>query len=577
MARVSFTLRKDGLTLPGSYLQYNSSLGARTDDDNALRSDGFQIPPLLTNVVVGGNQYAAAAYFSVDAVDYGVTYITWGVPLTAASAVGGTPVATEVVIVYSPDGEPDTIDGGAALVETTTSSEYYHNPPSGKWAYYTLFLKYQGSSGDLYYEPAAKLSVLVPTNYGSTDVLYNHIPQMYREYDVATDTGTGGHLYRYLSIFGWDADRLRTLIEYFIGCRDPRVARTEELDHIADEIGVPLSSVELGTSRLRAFMDEIGIIRRASGIETNLANALTALTGSEVIVDAATRNIYIKPNRVNLFRDPLLTNPAQSSLDGGFPTTTVFSTTVDGGLYNTRPVPASVNPTTDGGSPSSVYAFTTGYWWFYPDPTQANTTIFETTGTYLAIGAGRIFYFSVDVTGQDVIKKLKLYYKAGGVEVEAASATTATVVGGRKYWKLVIPDTYTGDPNVYLRAEYTTTPAEPTALFKNILLEENNIGPFFYGGTTRGGWVHGDIGGSTGSVSDYRWYDPVIPPASPLANNSFSVYSSNYQKTKSVVDRLLPTLLPVTELVTSGTVYSNQPFLVTKWTVTYNYVPGYGS
>lgn len=568
MARASFTLRQEGTNLPGSYLQYpptydtSPSSGLRTLDDGILRADGYQIAPILSNVVPGGNQYTAVAFFSVEAVDYGVTHLEWGVPLTAASAVGVTPVATQVIIAYSPDGEPDTVNEGSVLVETITDSQFFHDAPSGKWAYYTLFLKYQGSTGDIYYEPAAKLSVLVPKNFGSTDLLFNHIPSIYREMDGGMDNGSGGPLYRYLSIFGWDADRIRTLVEYFIGCRDPMNSRTEELDALASELGLSFSSVELGTSRLRAFMNDIGSIRRGTGIATTLSSALSSLTGSEVVVDTATRNIYVKPQRVNLFKDPLLVNSPANSLDGGAANTTVYTSSVDGGSAGSS-VTYSAN--TDGGAASTTYSATTGYWTYYSDPTQSNTTIFEMTGPYLYIEAGKVFYFSVDSSGQEFINKVRLFYTSGGSRVEIASDLTATKVGGRRYWKLSVPTTFTSASMAALSVEYTSTPTGPTALFKNILLEENNIGPFFYGGTSRGGWVKDDAG----AVSDFRWYSPT------QVNDSLSVYSANYQKTKFVVSKMLPLLLPVTELVTSGTVYSNQPVTVNKWTVNYNYIPGY--
>ena len=555
----------------GSYLQGQTITPARDPDDGFLRADGVQIPPILTNVIPGGNQYSSVAFFSVDSVDYATNLLQWGVPLTAASAVGVTPVATQVVIVYSPDGEPDTVNEGSVVVETTNSSLYYHTAPSGKWAYYTLFLKYQGSAGDVYYEPAAKLSVLTPKDFGSTDILYNHIPALYREMDGGLDKGEGGPLYRYLSIFGWDADRLRTLVEYFIGCRDPANARTEELDQIASELGVPFSSVELGAARLRAFMDDIGISRRESGISINLSAALSSITGSAVTVDTTNRRIYVKPQRVNLFKDPTLKNGPATALDGGIASTTVFSSVVNAA--------ASVTATYDGGAAATSFATTTGYWTYY---TTATTSIFETV--YATGGAsvngiytepGKIFYFSVDSSvGANAISRVLLYSGPPASLVEVVSTSTPIQVGGRKYWKLVIPDTASAGW-LTLRAEYTSSGDSPETLFKNILLEENNIGDFFNGGTQRGGWMKYE----TGSISDFRWFDPTNPTAgqSALANNAYSVYSTNYQKTKAVVTKMLPYLLPVTELVTSGTIYSNQTVIVNKWTVYYNYLSGYTS
>lgn len=560
MAKASFTLRKTDAGLSGSYLQFpptydtSPSAGTRDTDDGFLRADGFQTAPMLS--VLGE--------FTASAVDYTLTHLTWGVPLV--STLTSTPQATQVILVYSPDGEPDIVDAGSVLLETTTDGEYYHTCPEGRWAYYTLFLKYQSSTGDLYYDAAARLSVLVPKNYGSTDILFNHMPTYYREQDGTLDTGAGGPLYRYLSIFGWDADRLRTLLDYFVGCRDPQVARTEELDHLASEFGVPFTSVALGTSRLRAFMNEIGYIGRGNGKESILEAALSAVTGSEVTVNYATSTIYIKPQRVNLVRDPMLKTGLSTAFDGGLPTTTTFGSVVDfGGVTLSGPV----TTTYDGGAPNTVYSSASGYWSSYVDGSQSNVTILEGVSATIKVAASKVFYFSVDLNAQNYILKVGLCDTATSGRPYIASDSVPTTIGGRKYWKIEIPANYSGTPSTAaLKIEYTTTTTDPTSLFKNVLLEENNLGQYFDGSTARGGWVSG----TNGLVSDFRWYEPS--GASASANASFSVYDSNYQKTKAVVARILPELLPVNQLVTSGTVYSNRP-ITTKWTLVYDYMPDY--
>jgi hypothetical protein len=121
-----------------------------------------------------------------------------------------------------------------------------------------------------------------------------------------------------------------------------------------------------------------------------------------------------------------------------------------------------------------------------------------------------------------------------------------------------------------VRIEFQSQPGSPDLYFSNILLEENNVGSYFDGSSTRGGWV---VDPNNIKVSDFQWYEPS--GASASVNASFSIYNDNFQKTKALINLLLPTLLPVTELITSGTIYSNQPISVNKWSVVYNYLPGY--
>jgi hypothetical protein len=100
--------------------------------------------------------------------------------------------------------------------------------------------------------------------------------------------------------------------------------------------------------------------------------------------------------------------------------------------------------------------------------------------------------------------------------------------------------------NAYV--EYLVDLSETTFVNGLLLAERNNLGLYFDGSTVRGGWLV-----DTASVSDYRW--------AGTANNSRSLYTEDYQRTKSVLSQVLFDILPITE--------------VSKYTISsFNAVPG---
>lgn len=668
MARASFTLRKTTSDY-GSYTSYPPSsdgtaatvgLVNRPDDDSFLRADDLQVAAPLVEVIPGGNEWATVGYFNVNVLDYREVRIAWGVPL--ATTLTGTPQATRIVLTYSKQGEPSTIPEGVTLVDSTDGTgTYIHDAEPGEWAYYTLFVKYESNAGDEYYEPAASLSVLTPNELDSTNSLYSKIPFYYRGLDSELDEGGGGPLYRYLSVIGWDVDRVRTLIDFLMSCKDPQKANGQTLDLIASDLGLDIMSQELGAARLRAVLNDIGALRRSTGLSTALTAAITALTGSVVTMSGST--IRVHPQRVNFIVDPMLTSTGANA-DGGVPSSS-FNEIIDGGVPNTTVFdpPGPYGSPVDGGAPGTVFT-ETGVWSSVINPVEVNEYVARTLGAAVPVFPGDVFYFSIHNNSQETVTNVALDAIAGSVRSEIVQSDTPIRIGSTKYWKMEIPADFevelpavssatisgtTGiltfssphnlnesliqngmqltlsgfnppgwngtfsvvavpspttvqlqfaTPSILYEAplwvdvtEAITLPGPgvapfgtvtvnralaavrfhyspkgdtslTTAIGGNLLLEKNYIGSYFDGNTVRGGWVTGNP-----SISDFRWLG--------TENNSFSVYSENYQKTASVVSRLLPSLLPVTRLVTSGTVYSNRLVNVTTYTLSYNYIPGY--
>jgi len=590
MARKSFVVQK---TTPeyGSYLQYPSSSEAastslwggasypvRLDDDTRLKSNDLQLPPLLSDPLVAGELQGAIAFFEADVDSYDQVKLSWGAPLSTISA---TVSATALLIVYSPFGEPPTISDGTLLLETSTDSTYTHTVPSGKWAYYSVFVKYESTQGDLYYEKASSLSVLTPKEYGGSMDLYKKVPLYYRLLDDEMDSGSGGPLQRFISAFGFELDRTRTEIDFLMTCKDPEIANSYVLDTLADDLSVKIVSDELGPLRLRNILNSIGKLRRQTGTIEGIETFYTALTGSDVVIDTVNKKIKVYAQRVNLLKDPNVTYGTGSGFDGGSPFTASPVQVYDAGVPGT----ASFTNTYSGGTPpDSPNQFTenafnvTPLWVYGPDASSGGSiSVLQTANADVPVIYGDVLYFSVQnelfQNASANITKVALYKTAGygtGSEVLVASTTNSLVSGGNQYWELVVNSSVTTYTNVFLAVFFKSEIVVETA-FKRMLLERSINGEYFDGHTVLGGWLTDNA-----RVSDYRWYNPANPSSSVdgAEHQNFSVYNSNYQKTRNVAKRLLPTVLPVTELVSTGTVYSTAAPQSPRWEITYNHIPG---
>lgn len=579
MAYTSITIRR--VDTGGDYLQYvpvASVSGASSL--TYLRGDGVQEAPVLSDEIAVGGLLTKAAFFEAIPFDYGVVDVSWGLTLYDASPSQVRPY--EVVLCYSPDGCPETIGEGFVLTETRTQSTYRHFQAQSPWSYYTLFVRFKGGlSNSDYYEPVAKLTVLVPNNLGSTDDLYSKIPEVHRYADESSD----GDLYKYLSIFGWDLDRIRTLIDFLMAMKDPRVANGETLDSIASDLGLNLLSEELGPARLRGYIDSIGTIRKEKGTYSGSIKAIQAIAGSKVDIYGSKIDIY--PQRTNFIKDPRFVNGVASALDMGSPSSSYSGTySYDSGYYNT---PASAYTLVyDGGSvsASSSEVSITGneQWTLYDDLAETTYGILETNysnaqslgnpSTYnINVVGGDVYYFSVRSSvenryPQNSIESVAFYNSAGfsgGSAGIIVKDTNPQIVNGTPYWRLEVPPTVTTMIPVVLTIRFDVTQGSVEE-FDYALLEKGYIGEYFDGSTIRGGWL---VDGS--SISDYRWLG--------TANKSFSVYSANYQKTKNVVYRLLPEILPITDLLSpnfTGSVYSNKQINSTdyRYSIEFNKIPG---
>jgi hypothetical protein len=539
MARVSFTLRRPSTdTDLGSYLRYDDAFGVRTDYDSALRADGLQTAP---------NTFVEST-FSASSVCYGEVELEWEVPIVEFADLTATPDVTEALLVYSAEGEPQTLASGTVLVESTDTFSYTHTGlAEGRWAYYTLFVHYQSTGGDSYYEKAASLSVLVPKDYGSTALLWKRIPEYYRNQDtslgdlaydaaclgsvIVSSDQQVGPLLKYLSIFGFEMDRMRTMLDYQMVSYDPMLSNSEHLDALAEQLGVGLLSEALGARRLRSLLNDIGVFRRSKGTASSIEYFGQALAGSDITVDETTGEIIVYSQRVNYITDPK---------DGSTVTThrAAFNTEV------TAPVDFSV----DMSAYSGTYSVT--------------GSEFSGTGTGASVGVEHVLLhlsdaipvqlsdrvgFSVQSNiGTEGIKWVRLVNGAGA---SVGLQDIALTVDGARVFEVTVESNASAGVWTDVYVEYLVDlSAVPVFMNESLLAERNYLGTYFDGSTVRGGWLV-----DSSSVSDYRWEGS--------ANASRSLFTEDYQRTKAVLGELLFYILPITE--------------VSKYTIiAYNAIPG---
>lgn len=300
MAYSSFQLKTPTNANTGSFLQQVPSAfsSAGLDDSSPLRGDGYTLPP----------NEAGRGFFKVIPSDYTAAKLSWGVSVALATTLTATPQPHQVRIVYSSQGQPQTVAEGDTVVQTTSNSvsEFYHEGvPSGKWAYYSMFIKYESVATRSWYERVASVEVLIPTNYASRDLLYSRIPMHYRfddetlgllNYTNGLDAvlpeplKDKGPLYRMLDVIGWDMDYLRTTTNYLMEKNDPYIANTEALVQLAAQLGVPIDAEDIGGARARTLLNLQKYQEYIKGRVTGVTEFITAVTGCDVKVTPTPTN-----------------------------------------------------------------------------------------------------------------------------------------------------------------------------------------------------------------------------------------------------------------------------------------------
>jgi hypothetical protein len=532
MARVSFNLRRNTfggeVVGVGSFNRGTSDLQTQAgaisvDQDSALRSDNIIIDVPTTPESV----------FEANALSYNSVILNWTLSenFTAIEDVsGGQTKLIGIAIVYSKTGYPETVKDGVVIYSSSGTDSFYthqssyvittdagpqtvYEPTSGKWAYYSLFGYYNesGVNGTYYYNKLVSLETLVPNNYGSSEDLWKRIPKYYRESDDST-------LYKFVSTFGFELDTTRTLIDAVMTQYDPLLAEAEAVDQLAKMLGLEVSVNDVGVTRTRALLHDIGHLRRKKGTVEAITGYLTAISGGavDVVVAGAAPyySFFVHSQRANLVGNPRFVN------EGNWTVASENSVTVD----STDPYGISI---TCGGTATKV---------------AVRSTI------DVPVSPTVPYYMSMEITGNyDVVYEPLWHTGASWSSWGSTAAVTQNTLGENRYayqMKAV------SSKNTYYPVFVFKLNAGQTINLDYWMVEPNNFGTYFDGNTIFGGNLYQN------QSSDHLWEDGQ--------HVSLSTYTANRQKTQDALTRLLPKILPVTLL---GGVSP-------KYAITYDCVPG---
>lgn len=543
MATVSFRVRRaDLLNSPdanpfGSYVRgADSSVpvgSTRIDYDSALRADGFIAP--VSELVV-------EASFSATATSHAKVKLEWSnfAITDPADIADGETKVIGIVVVYSTTGAPETIaDGKVIKVQAAGDITYAFDHvglEKGKWAYYSLFFHWNqngsGASGVNWYERVASLQELVPFQHHSTRQLWEKLPAYHRLSDTAgrdTDPENLGHgyLYRLLSVFGFDMDRTRTLIDAVVSQYDPNLAETTSIDYLSKMLGLEVSIEDLGTTKVRQIVNDIGYYRRRKGTIAAAKDYITALSGCQVDVVVNTSNpryeFRVHAEKTNLIGDSLFV---------------INSPTKTWEVYGQN---ASVSYIKSGenliitntGSSSAQFAL----------QSKLGVPVDETVDYWMSINmtasAGQVWgaHWASSYTP----------WVNWGTSSQANQIMPANL-SPEDRTVILMPDTVSSSAS-YPVMLFRLAPGASMSITR-WMVEPRTYGRFFNGSSDFGGFIYQN------TFSDHQW------DGSEYA--SYSTYTTNRKKTQDAIDRVLPKLLPVTMLIDTNIGYQ----------IYYDWIPG---
>lgn len=523
MARVSFRLRRDssvggdavGL---GSYARGSAeaqiSAGALTvDNDRTIRSRDFVIA--FTT--------ALESTFEASAIDYGVVSLSWDlteIPVAYSTVAINDSALVGLQVVYSTKGYPESANDGVVIYtemaqenDSTNLSNVSITHITGEqsmWGYYSLFGRYyqndSGISGTYWYEKLASLEVLMPINFDSISNLWNRIPVYYREQD------TTGDLYNFLNIFGFELDRTRTLIDAVMTGYDPYLAEAETVEQLAKLVGLEVSVDDIGVSRTRALLHDIGYLRKQKGTYNGIVGYLKALSGADVDFELVGPHYRatIYAQRANLIGDPRFVGTSTYSVvaESGTPTVTTVQNGINIAVGATATKVAVISEI---GSPvKEGVAYYMSFNWGYSNIEGMVYGGYITNTPTWSTWTGLTPQEKLPVSGLDYVNP------ATGLNRLVFDMGASPVTGNSKYFVLVME-----------------IPANSSVTIKNWMVEPHSFGSYFDGSSDFGGFLY------QSNFNDYRW------SAAPQVNNSYSTFTVQRKKIETAIQKVCASIMPV--------------------------------
>jgi hypothetical protein len=572
MALVSFTVRNtisdEGSALRRTKVTQDSSTPNGTGDavyDSGLRSDGY-LPP--------AQDAFATSLFSAEVFERDTILLGWELGFTLVETVSTGIQPVEMVIRASAYGEPVTVSDGDFVTKVTAldfSTSYEDKNTNyvleGNWVYYSVFVKYEDSTASGYYERVATLSVQIPRDFDSFNALWNRIPAYYRELDAQQVTLSNGltPLYSFIELFAWELDKFRTTIYDTMRINDPNVIHSSAINALAKQNGIDFTKEALGTSKLRAVLDNVGYLRRTKGTMESIEAYISALSGCGVTTElnAGVFNFNVHPMRVNLVTDPFF----NQAVTGPTPTDTgtsqrVYARYESSGRTHGWGVFAifSGDPTTD------MTVSTAG------DKLTVTLPALSGTVSVLIYSRGEFnynndltYYFS-GVASHSYKPRFVAPANLLGLETLLSPPTSVTYFDDWNNSVTTFPtfkDFLTNDTRKIVASIPKTTSVASSSvvpvfkfditlsagssttltLEKPLVEYRKSNGEFFSGNESSGGFIQDPTGSTGEGLYDYHWG----PNADSSKDTDFSYYTLDYHRSQSVVDYIIENyIVPVT-------------------------------
>lgn len=577
MAFTSFTVRNTISNNGSSLRRTNVTQDSSTPDgsgnlvyDSGLRADGFFIPV---------PESFLESTFEANVYNRTEIELNWDFGFTIVETPGASPEPVEVLIKASVYGEPITAGDGDTVISVTYANYTLAHTDSnslyvkeGNWVYYSMFVRYEDSTGDAFYERVATLSIQIPRNFNSTEDLWSRIPTHYRGLDAEYAANTAdypyenGPLYRYIELFGWELDKIRTTVYDTMRINDPEVVHSSAIDALANQTGIEFTKEALGTSKLRAVLNNIGYLRRTKGTLNSIESYISALSGCGVTTtfNFGVTEFNVHPMRVNLITDPFFSQaetgpstPDTGDIQRKFAALNAGGREYGWGVY----ADFSAVP------PSSITVSTTGEKLTVTLPAMSGTVILHVYSRGEFNYNNNLRYYYSALSSHDFTPRFITAYELPSI-VEGSFPGPApltyfdswndSVTTFPKFKdfltsdsrKIVssIPSATTVIPSTVIpvyKFDITLSASSPTVVtFEKPLIEyKNSGGDFFSGDEPLGGFIQDPTGAPGAGAYDYHWGIN----AGSVTGTDFSYYTLDYKRVQTVVDNVIENyIVPVT-------------------------------
>lgn len=251
--------------------------------------------------------------FEAAVIGYDEVRLTWSAPQPGTW--------TALMLVRSRSGYPRTSDDGIPVVTFDTPNWYQQNTYTetglvGGWHYYSMFLR------DAFgWQRVVTLDVLVPYDYGSTDKMWDTLPEHYRvirddtadmnlvnlriNADLYDDTAGGSSdnltLSSFISIFGWGFDLLRTQAEGLLATYDPDLIHPSRLRLLSQQFGHE-PEVAVPAHVNRTIVRNLAALYRERGTVSGIKALVASVSGWDV-------DVRVGPNMMLSEDQAAFTNP----------------------------------------------------------------------------------------------------------------------------------------------------------------------------------------------------------------------------------------------------------------------------